>query len=143
MCKAAFGEEDQADEKTIEILKEFLTPHVDPLVLTALTAKIGARISGETKAKLGEAHQHLKAAKAVLEELHGGLADGDGEEGRSTEGKTSPAPVITRSRPRTSSRSDEALKAHLQAREIVGGIEAVAREALGRLNADIRTHNKK
>jgi hypothetical protein len=144
MCKAAFGEEEQGDEKTIEILKEFLTPHVEPMILTALTAKIGARISAETKNKLGEAHQHLTSAKAILEALHGGLADGDGEESRSDEAKSAPeAPVITRSKPRSSSRSDEALKAHLQAREIVGGIEAAARDALGRLNADIRAASKK
>ena len=51
--------------------------------------------------------------------------------------------VKTRSKPRTTSRSDDALKAHIQAREIVRGIEAVAREALGQLNADIRAHGKK
>jgi hypothetical protein len=147
MCKEAFGEEDQADEKTIEILKEFLTPHVDPQLLTALTAKIGARIYAEKKTKLGEAHQHLKAATAVLEDLYGALADGDGEEGRS-DGveKSAPtmAPVTPRSKPRSSSRSDDdALKAHLQVREIVGGIEAVARAALGTINTEIRSRSKK
>lgn len=145
MCKEAFGEEEQADEKTLSILKEYLAPHIDSQLLTALTAKIGAKIAAETNAKLGEAHQHLKAAKAVLEELSGALADGDGEEGRSSDDdhKSSPAPVNTRSRPRSTSPSDEALKAHLQAKEIVGGIEAKAREALGDLNAKIRAHSKK
>lgn len=143
MCKAAFGEEDQADEKTLAILKEFLTPHVDPLMLTALATKIGAKVSAESKNRIVEAHQHLNAAKAVLEALHPDFADGDGEEGRSDEEKSSPAPVQPRSKPRTSSRSDEALKAHLQAREIVGGIEAAAREALGKIKADIRTHSRK
>jgi hypothetical protein len=145
MCKEAFGEEEHADEKTLEILKEYLAPHIDPLLLTALTAKIGARISADTNKKLGEAHQLLKAAKAVLEDLHKGLADGSGEEGRSNDAKgIDDGPREPRSRPRSSSRSeDPALKAHLQAREIVGGIEAVAREALGKLNADIRSHSKK
>ena len=46
-------------------------------------------------------------------------------------------------KPRTPSRSDEALKAHIQAREIMGGIEAVAREALGKFNAEIRSYSKK
>ena len=67
MCKDAFGEEDQADEKTLEILKEYLAPHIDPLIMTALTAKIGARISAASKEKLGEAHQHMKAATAIVE----------------------------------------------------------------------------
>ena len=143
MCKAAFGEEDQADEKTLEILKEYLAPHIDPLILNALTSKIGAKLSTETKKKLGEAHQHLKAAQAVLEDLHGGLADGGEEEDRSDGKSAGDGPHKNGSRPRTTSRSDDALKAHIQAREIVGGIEAVARDALGRLNAEIRTHSKK
>jgi len=145
MCKDAFGEEDQADEKTLEILKEFLAAHIDAQLLPAVAAKIGAKLSAETKAKLGEAHQHLKAAKAVLEALHGGLADGREEEGGSDDGKAvDDRPRNNGSRPRPTSRSeDPALKAHLQAREIVGGIEAVARDALGRLNADIRAHSKK
>jgi hypothetical protein len=146
MCKAAFGEEDQADEKIVEILKEYLAPHIDPLILTALTAKIGARMSAESKKKLGEAHEHLKAAKAVLEDLHGGLADGREEEDRSDDaGKgIGDGPREPRSKPRSSSRSDDdALKAHLQAREIVGGIEAAAREGLGKLNLEIRGRSKK
>ena len=56
MCKSAFGEEDQADEKTLEILKEFLAPHIDPLILPAIAAKVGARISASTKEKIAEAH---------------------------------------------------------------------------------------
>lgn len=145
MCKEAYGEEDQADEKTIAILNEFLAPHISSLILPAVVAKIGARMSAESKNKLGEAHEHMKAAKAILEGLHGGLADGDGEEKPAEgEGKTAPAPVTDRSKTRTTSRSeDPALQAHLRAREIVGGIEAVAREALGQLNADIRNHGTK
>jgi hypothetical protein len=86
----------------------------------------------------------LKAAKAVLEALHGGLADGDEEESRSDDAKSADdGSREPRSKPRSTSHSDEALKAHLRAREIVGGIEAVARDALGRLNAEIRTHSKK
>jgi len=144
MCKAAFGEEEQADEKTLEILREFLAPHVDAQLLPAVAGKIGAALSAATKAKLGEAHEHLKAAKAVLEGLHPGLADGNEEGSRSDDGKSvDDGSREPRSKPRSTSRSDDALKAHIQAREIVGGIEAVAREALGRLNADIRTHSRK
>src|SRR5205085_2492847 len=62
MCKAAFGEEEQADEKTIEILKEYLAPHIDAQILPAVASKIGSRISAATKEKLREAHKHLKAA---------------------------------------------------------------------------------
>jgi hypothetical protein len=144
MCKAAFGEEDQADEKTLAILNEYLAPHIDKAILPAIVAKVGARISAETKKKIAEAHTHLKAAQSVLEALHGGLADGNEEEGRSDEGKIlDDGPRNDRSRSRTPSHSDEALKAHVQAREIMCGIEAVAREALGRLNADIRAYSKK
>ena len=88
MCKAASGEEDQADEKTLEILKEYLAPHIDAQILPAIIGKIGARMSAQSKAKLGEAHEHLKAAKAVLEGLHPGLADGNEEESRSDDSKT-------------------------------------------------------
>jgi hypothetical protein len=144
MCRDAFGEEDQADEQTVAILKEFLAPHIDPLILNSVISKVGARISSSTKERLREAHEHMKAASAVLEQLHGGLADGDGEEGGS-DGKQLPAiaPVTPRSKPRQSSHSDDALKAHLQARQIVGGIEAAARAALGTINTEIRSRSKK
>jgi rubrerythrin len=144
MCRDAFGEEDKADEQTVAILKEFLAPHIDPLILNSVISKVGARISATTKERLREAHEHMKAASAVLEQLHGGLADGDGEEGGSDD-KQLPAiaPVTPRSKPRSSSRSDDALKAHLQAREIVGGIEAAARAALGTINTEIRSRSKK
>jgi len=145
MCKAAFGEEDQTDEKTLAILDEFVGPHVDPLIRSAVLAKAGARISAATKERLGEAHQHLIAAKAVLESLHPGLADGNEEESRSDDSKAvDDGSRENRSRTRTTSRSvDAELQASLRAREIVGGIEAKAREALGQLNADIRAQSKK
>ena len=41
MCKAAFGEEEQADEKTLDILKEYLAPHIPAQLLPAVAAKIG------------------------------------------------------------------------------------------------------
>ena len=139
MCKAAFGEEDEADEKTLDILKEYLAPHIDAQLLPAVAAKIGSKLSSATKEKLGEAHQHMKAAKAVLEALHPGLADGSEEESRSDGAKSAgDGSREQRSRSRSTSRSDDdALKAHLLAREIVGGIEAAAREALGDINAEL------
>jgi hypothetical protein len=145
MCKSAFGEEDDADEKTLEIIKEFLTPHINANLLPAVVGKIGARLAAEDQKKTAEVYEHLKAALAVLERLQGGLADDREEVSRSDEalslGEGSREP---RSRTRTTSRSeDPALKAHLQAREIVGGIEAVAREGLGKLNADIRARSRK
>ena len=143
--QAAFGEEEQADEKTLDILKEYLAPHIDAQLLPAIAAKIGSKLSSATKDKLGEAHQHMKAAKAVLESLHPGLADGDGEESRSDDSKTvGDGSRENRSKTRSASHSDDgALKAHIQAREIVGGIEAAARKALGDLNAEIRDRSKK
>jgi hypothetical protein len=36
MCKAAFGEPEEADAQTLEILKEFLTPHIDAQLLPAV-----------------------------------------------------------------------------------------------------------
>jgi hypothetical protein len=145
MAKDAYGEEDQADEKTIEILKEFLAPHIDAQLLPVVAAKIGSKLAGEQKTKLGEAYHYLKAANAVLEALHGGLADGNEKESRSdsTDIGAGNGSRESRSRTRTPSHSDDALKAHIQAREIVGGIEAVAREALGKFNAEIRSYSKK
>jgi hypothetical protein len=145
MCKEAFGEEDQADEKTIEILKEFLSPHIDAQLLPAVASKIGAKLASELKSKLGEAHQNLKAATAVLEALHKGFADASEEEGRSDSIVTGAGdgPRDQRSRTRTASHSDPALQAHIQAREIMRGIEAAAREGLGKFNAEIRDRSKK
>jgi hypothetical protein len=135
MCKEAFGEEEQGDEKTIELLKEYLAPHVDSQILTALTAKIGARISAENKAKLGEAHQHLKAATAIVEALHGGLGNDDGEESRSDDEKSSaPAPATKRSRPSEAAPANDELSSHLFARELVREITTVAQRGLTELN---------
>jgi hypothetical protein len=143
MCKDAFGEEDQADEKTLAILKEFLAPHIDPQLLNALATKIGARISADTKKRIAEVHEHLNAAKAVLEDLHPGLADGREEEGRSDEGKSAPVEGTRepRSRSRSTAHDDEALKAHLLAKETVSGIEAVARKTLEEINLKIRDYS--
>jgi len=145
MCKAVFGEDEPADEEVLNILNNHLKTFVPEPLQRAVFQKVGAQISAATKKKLGEAHEHLKAASAVLEALHPGLADGDGEESRSNDAeKSAPsAPVKPRSKPRPSSRSDEALKAHLQAREIVGGIEAAARAALSTINAEVRARSKK
>jgi hypothetical protein len=55
-------------------------------------------ISAATKAKLGEAHEHLKAAKAVLEALHGGLADGNEEEDAATTPKASTKALVNQGR---------------------------------------------
>jgi hypothetical protein len=143
MCRDIFGEEEQADEQVVAILKEYLAPHIDPLILNSVVAKVGARVSATTKERLREAHEHLKSASAILEALHGGLADDDGEEKSAVDDTIVTTPVNARSRTRSSSRSeDPALKAHLQAREIVGGIEAAARAALGTINTEIRNRSK-
>lgn len=142
MCKEAFGEEDQADEKMIAVLKEYLAPHIDPQVLHALTMKIGARISAASREKLGEAHEHLKAATAIVEGLHGGLGDGDGEEGRSDDDEKSSAmaPVNQRSRPaRGASEKDVELDAHLFSRDVLREITTAATRGLEKINKDLKS----
>jgi hypothetical protein len=138
MCKAAFGEEDQADEKTLDILKEFLAAHIDAQLLPAVIGKIGAKLAAEKKATISVAYEHLKSAKAVLEAL--GLGDGDGEEARSTD---APAPVVApakqRSRPAAVPAKDE-LDAHLLARDVLRGVTTAASAALERLNIEMRNN---
>lgn len=139
MCKAAFGEEDEPDEKTVEIIKEFLAPHVDPQLLTALTAKIASKLTGENTKKLGEAHQHLKAATAVLEGLSKALGDGSGE----IEPAVVEAPAIQRSVPvKVAPVKDKELDAHLFAREVLRGITTVATESLANINKEIRANGR-
>ncbi len=134
MCKEAFGEEDQADEKTLEILKEHLGAFVPEQMQTAVFQKLGARISAASKEKLAEAHQHLKAASAIVKALHGGLGDDDGEEGRSNgDEKSEPAPRKQRSRPTESPRT-KTLNEFLTGREIVREITTVAQRGLAELN---------
>jgi hypothetical protein len=136
MCKAAFGDEDAPDEKTLAILKEFLAPHIDPQMLNALTTKLGARISAASKEKLGEAHEHLKAATAIVEALHGGLGNDEGEESRSGDEEKSqsqPAPATQRSRP-SESRGKDDLNDFLLGRDIVREIHAVTQRGLEQYN---------
>jgi hypothetical protein len=139
MVRDAYGEEDEPDEKMVEILKEYLAPHVDPQVLTALTAKVGARISSATRERLREAHEHLKAATSIVEDLHGNLGDDDGEEGRSNDDgkKSSAAPGTQRSRP-AGVPAQDALDAHLLAKEVLRGVTTAASTALERLNREGR-----
>lgn len=136
MCKEAFGEEDQADEKTLDILKEFLAPHIDAQILPAVAAKIGARLQAEKRAKLGEAHKHLQAAKAVLEAE--GLGDGSGEI-EPAEG-VAPAPAIKRSKPAKIT-NDVELEAHLVAREILRDVTTAATTGLKDIRENIRNYN--
>ncbi len=131
MCKAAFGEEEQADEKVVEILKTFLSPYVPEQMQTAVFMKVGARISAASKEKLGEAHQHMKAATAIVEALHGALENDDGEEDSSDTGKTvATVPRKQRSRPTEDIRQKEELDAHLLTRDILRGITTAAQEGL-------------
>lgn len=138
MSRDAFGEEEHADEQTMAILKEFLAPHIDPLILNSVIAKVGSRISAATREKLREAHEHMKAASAIVEALHGDLGDGDGEEGGS-DGKQMPAiaPVTQRSRPAGVPDKKE-LDAHLLAKEVLRGVTTAASTALERLNKEGR-----
>ena len=99
--------------------------------MPAVTGKIGARISAEAKKKYAEAYEHLKAATAIVETLHGGLGNDDGEESRSggDEPSTPPAPRKERSRPAGSSAKDD-LNDYLLGREIVREIATVAQRGL-------------
>ncbi|HEX3861292.1 MAG TPA: hypothetical protein VHY35_06320 [Stellaceae bacterium] len=132
MCKAAFGEEEQADEKVLEILKTFLAPYVPEQMQTAVFMKVGARISAASKEKLGEAHQHMKAATAIVEALHGALENDDGEESRSVGDAVSPAPAPRKQRSRSSEdiHQNDELNAHLLAKDILRGITTAAQEGL-------------
>ena len=133
MCKSAFGEEDEADEKTLEILKEFLAPHIDPQLLPVITGKIGSKLATESNNKLGEAHQHLKAAIAIVERLGRDLGNDEGEESRSTEEPSEPAPARQRSRPTEDVRQKDELEAHLLAKDILRGVTTAAQEGLTKL----------
>ena len=132
MCKAAFGEEDQADEKTLTILKEHLAPFVPEQLQTAVFTKVGGQIAVATREKLSEAHQQLKAATAIVEALHGALGNDDGEEKRSDEGTTPSAtlPRKQRSRPTEDVKQKAELDAHLLAKDILRGITTSAQEGL-------------
>lgn len=132
MCKEAFDEGDEADEKTLEILKEFLAPHIDAQLLPAITGKIGSKLATEQNIKLGEAHQLLKAATAIVERLGKGLGNDEGDESRSDEDLKSSktAPKTQRSRPAEHARRDNELDAHLLARDILRGVTTAAQEGL-------------
>jgi hypothetical protein len=135
MCKAAFGEDEEPDEKTVEIIKEYLEPHVDAHLLLPLTAKIASKLTAENTKKLGEAHQHLKAATAVLETLSKALGDGSGE----IEPAVVEAPAIERSKPvKLAPVKDEGLDAHIFARDILRGITTAATDGLKDINQVIR-----
>jgi hypothetical protein len=139
MCKEAFGEDEEPDEKTVEILKEYLAPHIDPQFLTALTGKIASRITSETTKKLGEAHQHLKAATAVLESLSKSLGDGSGEEKPAVD----EAPAIQRSTPaRVAPVKDNELEAHIFARDLLRGITTAATGGLKEINEALRAKGR-
>jgi hypothetical protein len=135
MSKAAFGEDEEPDEKTVEIIKEFLAPHVDAQLLTPLTVKIASKLTGEYTKKLSEAHQHLKAATAVLETLSKALGDGSGE----IEPAVVEAPAIRRSNPvKVAPVKEDGLDAHLFARDLLRGITTAATDGLKNINEEIR-----
>lgn len=143
LCEDAFGEGEDTEEKTIAAVAEILKPYLDEKVLAEVSEKIAQRLTGDTKKKLDEVRSHMQAARIVLRDLSGDPADELGEEGRS-EGAgdgTGDGPQKNGSKPQPTSPEDpEAFKAFLQIKEIVGGIEAVAREALGQLNAGIKAY---
>jgi hypothetical protein len=134
MCKAAFGEDEPADEAVLEILQAHLASYIPEPLQRAVFQKVGAQISAATKKKLGEAHEHMKAAVAIVEALHGGLKDDDGEERRSIEDApvSSPAPKTQRSKPSEAPRRE--LNDFLFAKELVKEITTAAQRGLETLN---------
>jgi phage head maturation protease len=135
MCKDAFGEEEAADEQVLDSLKTFLTPYVPEPMQRAVFMKVGARISAVTKEKLGEAHEHLNAASAIVKALHGGLGDDDGEESRSDgDEKSAPAPAPKKQRSRPSEAHKDELNDFLFAKELVRDITTAAQRGLETLN---------
>lgn len=146
LCREAFGEEEAVDPQVVDILKEYLTPHVDPQVIHALTMKVGARISAASRERLREAHEHMKSASAIVEALHGGLGDGDGEEGRSTgdDEKSQPkAPVKQRSRPAGDVSGKEELDAHLFSRDVLREITTAATRGLETINDRLKDNRRR
>jgi hypothetical protein len=145
MCKSAFGEEDEADEKTLEIIKEFLAPHVDMQLLPAVAGKLGAKLVALNREKLGEAHQQMKAAIAIVAALHGGLGNDDGEESRSVEGvePSVTAPLTQRSRPTGAATTDDDLNGHLFAREVLREVTTAATSGLEKLNKELKGRQSK
>jgi hypothetical protein len=135
MCKSAYGEEDEADEKTLGIIKEFLAPHVDAQLLPAVAAKLGAKLAASNREKLGEAHQQMKAAIAIVAALHGGLGNDEGEESRSDGVQTpAPAPARQRSRPTEVQNRDDEFNAHMFGKEVLREITTAAQRGLETFN---------
>lgn len=118
----------------LEILKEHMAPFVPEAMQRAVFQKVGARISAATREKLSEAHQHMKAATAIVEALHGDLGNDDGEEDRSDSEKSeATAPKTQRSRPAESHARDD-LNNFLASREIVREFATLAQKRLTDLN---------
>jgi hemerythrin len=146
LCREAFGEEEQVDPQMVDLLKEYLAPHVDPQMLNAVSLKVGARISAASKERLREAHEHMKAASVIVEALHGNLGDGGGEEGRGDgDEKSAPtkAPETKRSRPAGDASGKDELEAHLFARDVLRGITTAATRGLEKINEQVKEGNRR
>lgn len=116
---------------------------IDRKGMATIVFRIAAEVSKETKEKLSEAHKNLKAVTAVLKDLTEGLADDDEEESHSTgmgdNIQADEGSQKSGSKPQATSTEDAELKTHLQIREIVRGIEAISRDSLAQINANIRS----
>jgi hypothetical protein len=113
-------------------------------ILKNLVGKAGATLSAATKEKLSEAHKHLKAATTVIEDLHGALGDGSGEEKSADDDQIVQTPATKRSRPaKGATGGKDELEAHLHAREILRGITTAATAGLEEINSRVRDITKK
>lgn len=118
---------------------------IDVAGLSAIVfrVRIGINEHAATTELMGEAYKNLKAAMTVFENLQKDLDGGNGDESRSAgegdDAGTGDGSHETGSKSHVLSSSDDGLKAHLLAREIVRGIAGVVRDQLEDLNAKIRT----
>jgi hypothetical protein len=97
---------------------------------------VGSKIFPQTTDKLSEAQSILQTAQSVLKELNSHLANGN-QKG-STVVKDDKSTAGTGGSKVHQDNAAAELKKHLQTREIVGGIESMAREYLGKIKVEIR-----
>lgn len=98
--------------------------------MAALVVKIGLRVSADMDGELGEALKLLQSAKTIVEALHGGLGDGDGE----VKPAEKVAPITQRSKPASGADGKDELDSHLFARSVLRGIVTATTSALEQLH---------
>ena len=113
----------------------------------SVAVKAGARLSQTSKDAITEAHQLLKSAVAILEQLHGALEQGEGDEGDgNADGnigdKNLPGNEGRKAPPAGLANARNELQARIAARELVRGISASVNTELANINESIREYYK-